>query len=457
MSRAKTSSFSELYPRNLARSIAVIGVAVLAGICICIFVGLLAADHRQLALGLAAGSVVATIAAVWPRLFVPGLALLLLVPYTWSPTVNGIPEPVTALVAGIGALVAIPRLGGFRANRLDYLVIGIVLSAMLSETYRQITSLGSHTVSRTELNTLLLPYLAFRIVFTAWPKAARRVPEALITTGCILSAWAIIEELAGRVLIAGSSLNNPSLSQWGISYQRGHGLRAEAAMGHPLAFGCFLVIPLVFAFHDRRWSAFALLAGGEALTLSRGPYVAALVALVLCAVLTGRAGRLSVAIVVAVVLALFVTPVGSSVTESFQSGTAEQANASYRSALLGTSLSTVTVWGEPLRSASEIFSQSPVVLKDITSELALITSRQGGIGLAVWLGLLGAFVYVLRLGRRRHDDLLMLLGIALVAEWGALLTVPLITSFQVAFWMIVALAAALVSQSVRERDEPGRF
>lgn len=422
--------------------------AALMGVCV--FLALLAADHRQLALSLAAISVVATAAVVWPRLFVPGLALLLLVPYTWSPTVNGIPEPVSALVAAAGAVVALPRLGAFRANRLDYLVAGIVVSAMLSETYRQIGSLGSHTVSRTELNTVLLPYLAFRIVFTAWPKAARCVPNALVTAGCILSAWAIIEELAGRVLISGSSLNNPSLAQWGISYQRGHGLRVEAAMGHPLAFGCFLVIPLVFAFHDRRWRSFALLAIGEALTLSRGPYIAALVALVLCAIVTGRAGRLSLALAAVVALVLFVTPVSNSVTESFQPGTAEQANADYRSALLGTSLSTVTVWGKPLQSANEIFAGS--TLKDITSELALITSRQGAIGLAIWLGLLGAFVHVLRLGRRRRDDTLMLLGVALAAEWVALLTVPLITSFQVAFWMTVALAAATPLTHSREHS-----
>ncbi len=412
----------------------------------CLVLGAVVVTTHRLPIAFAAGGVVILVASLWPRVFVPGLVLLLLVPYTWSPTVNGTPEPVVALVALAGALVAVTRLivsGGFRANRLDYLVLAIVVSAVLSEVHAQTGSLGSDTVSRTDLNVMLLPYLAFRTIFTVWPNAARRVPDALVMTGCVLSAVAIFEELKGRVLVAGSSLNNPLLSRWALSYQRGHGLRAEATMGHPLAFGCFLVIPLVFAFYERRWSAVGLLAVGEALTLSRGPYIAALVALVLCAVLTKRAGRLTVVVVVVASLALFVGPVRNSVTDSFQAGTIEQSNANYRAALLSTSLGTLTVWGDPLKNASELYGQSgQFELRDITSEVALLAGRQGAVGLSLWMAVLAAFVYVIGVGRRCRDDILMLLGVALIGEWVALLSVSLITSFQDAFWLTVALASA---------------
>jgi hypothetical protein len=228
-------------------------------------------------------------------------------------------------------------------------------------------------------------------------------------------------------------------------------------MGHPIALGSFLVIPLVFALAQRRWRLFATLAVGEALTLSRGPYIAALAALLLYSVLTRRAGRLAVLFAAVGTLALFIGPVRSTVSNSFQAGTAEHANADYRSALLTTSINSLTLWGKPSGETTELYGSTQTNLSDVTSELALIAGRQGLPGLLIWLGFLAAFIYLIREGKRRNDPLLLVLGTALVGEWIALLSVALITTFQDAFWLTVAMAAARLSQRPDAADNGDKF
>jgi hypothetical protein len=274
-------------------------------------------------------------------------------------------------------------------------------------------------------------------------------------TGAALSLLAVAEEVSRTNFVAHSSLNNPQLALWEVSYPRAGGIRVDATMGHPIAFGSFLVIPLVLAFAQRRWRLFALLALGEALTLSRGPYLAAIAALLLCSVLIGRVGRLWVLVSIVAVLALFIGPIRNSVTSSFRAGTAEQQNATYRLDLWRTSVSSLTPWGNPTGPPSELYAgQGQTALRDVTSEFALMSGRQGVAGLAIWIGFLAAFGYTIREARRRSDPLLLVLGVALVGEWVALLSVALITSFQYAFWLTVAMAAARLSQSTAPSEDP---
>jgi hypothetical protein len=260
--------------------------------------------------------------------------------------------------------------------------------------------------------------------------------------GAALSIVAIFEELQHQTFIAGSALNNPQLSQWAISYQRGGAIRAQATLGHPIAFGAFLVIPLLLAFAYNRWRLFALIALGEALTLSRGPYLAAIAGVVLLGFLMKRGGRLWALVAVIAAVAVLVGPVRDSISASFQSGTTEQLNADYRSQLLGASVRSLTALGDPTPKASELFGhEGQFTLSDVTSEFALLAGRQGAIGLLVWLSLLGALAYTIRVAKRAEDLLLLTLACALVAEWLALLFVPLITSFRYAFWLTMAMAA----------------
>jgi hypothetical protein len=435
---------SPWFPTFLAGLLVVIGVSVAAGAA--------EASHYQISvLALAIAAVIAAFACVRPDLFGVALVATLLVPFTWSPTVTNAPAPpmvLFALPASVAAAFVLRK--RLRLCALDYLVGAIFASALLSELATSGQGiLGGSTLTRTEFDAMLLPYVAFRLIATAWPVAISKLPDALTLTGAALCLFALWEELRGSTLFAASSFNNPQLTQWEINYPRAGGVRAQATMGHPLALGSFLVIPLVIAFAQRRWRLFGLLAVGEALTLSRGPYIAAIVTLFLWGIVTRRIGRLWILLTVIGVLALFVGPVRNSVTNSFQTGTTEQRNADYRSQLLSTSLGSLTLWGKPTGQASELYGQN---LSDVTSEFAFISGRQGVLGIAIWIGLLAAFVYTIREARRRRDPLLLILGVALVGEWIALLSVPLITSFQDAFWLTVAMSAARLTQRTRSTE-----
>jgi hypothetical protein len=194
---------------------------------------------------------------------------------------------------------------------------------------------------------------------------------------------------------------------------------------------------------------------GEALTLSRGPYIAVLITLLLYAILTRRVGRLGAMLCIIAALAFFVGPIQNSVTNSFQGGTSEQANANYRSELLNTSLDSPTVWGKPIGETNNLYGHGTTNLVDVTSEFALLLGRQGAPGLLLWVGFLAAFGYTISEALRRKDLILLMLGTILVGEWIALLSVALITSLQPTFWLIVAVTASrLADNLIITKSEP---
>lgn len=311
---------------------------ILAAVILSIIVGAVVTGHYGLVVVAAVGAIgVAAIACIRPTIFGVALIAMLLVPYTWSPTVTSVPVTVVvlfALPAGIaaGIIVILDKSRRLKLCVLDYLVFGLIFSAFLSEIATAGGGiLGKDTLSRGEIEAILLPYLSFRLIFVSWPRLIPKIPNTLIIVGVGLSLIAIWEELTRTNIFAHSNLNNPNLASWAVEYPRGGGVRATATMGHPIALGSFLLIPLVFAFAQRRWKPFMLIAAGEALTLSRGPYIAVLVALLLYAALTQRIGRLGMVLVAIAILAFFVGPIRDSVSNSFQGGTVEQANANYRS------------------------------------------------------------------------------------------------------------------------------
>jgi hypothetical protein len=394
---------------------------------------------------MAAGCAVAILAAVRPQLFTLLLGAALLFPYTWSPSVwTGAVPPVGLLIlpAGLWAMVVLAKRGRLRLNRLDYCVVAIVLSALLSDAA---TGSGLR-LTQSLAETLLLAYFAYRATFTAWPQMHLRLAETLVWIGAALSLLGVWEELHRSSPFTHSSLTNPALVQWTTPLLRNGALRVETTFGHPVAFGSFLIIPLLIAFAQKRWVMVGLIALGLSLTFSRGPYVAAILALFLLAWATRSVGRLAVLAVALALIAMLVGPVHHAITGSFAPGTEEAANGLYRSQLLQTSLKTATLWGNPTPNPSSLFGHAgQFQLSDVTSQFALMVGRQGIVGLGVWIAFLLALFHVVRVGRRRDDRFLLVLGVALAGEWIALLSVSLITSFQYAFLMTLAVAAARLS------------
>jgi len=302
---------------------------LLAIVLFCLGVGFaLASPYQLLIVGCATTLLIAILAWNRPGIFGYVLIGMLLIPFTWSPTVEGIPTPIIVLVALPGALAGAARLitsGRLRLCVLDYLVAGIFVSALVSESVAFNGVFGPHTLSHREATGLVIPYVAFRLVLAAWPHVLPKLAGAFLLTGAALTMLGIWEEIHGSSPFVGSQLNNPLLLQWERNYPRAGGVRAQATLGHPIALGSLLIIPLVFAFAQRRWTLFSLLALGEALTLSRGPFLAAVGALCIFALFTRRIGRLSVMLAIVIVLVFSIGPVRNSVLNSFQTGTAEQA------------------------------------------------------------------------------------------------------------------------------------
>jgi hypothetical protein len=332
---------------------------------------------------------------------------------------------------------------------LDAAVVALVASAFLSE---MVTSHG-HRYSLELVKAVLLPYIAFRIVFAASPSAMRSLPDALIWTGLAASAIAIWEVLAGGNPFLHGPVNE-ALARWAVNVHRGGVIRAAATFGHPIALGSFLVVPVVIAFAQRRWRVLTFLAVGEILTLSRGPWIAAIVAVLLYACLTRGLHRVWLFAVALLIVGLFVGPVRHVVSASFQSGTVEQANATYRTQLIGSAFHSLTLWGSPQPDTEPSFLLSELRPTDMTSEPALLASKQGGWGLLVWLGLLGALGAATISSWRRRNRFLLPLTVAAIGMWVAMLSVALITTFAVSFWLIVACIATLWSQeaSVPRRE-----
>ena len=383
------------------------------------------------------------LAATRPAWFGVGIVVSLLFPYVWSPNVAGGPTPPVVLFAYpgavLGALVLL-RGGRLRTNRFDVLVVGLAVSAFVSEA---MTSHG-HRYTIELLKAGVLPYAAFRIVFAAWPSAMSKLPEALMWVGVAASAIAAWEVVAGGNPFLHGPVN-PLLARWAVNIHRGGLIRAAATFGHPIALGAFLVVPIVIAFARRRWRLLAVLAVGELLTLSRGPWIAAILAVLLYASLTQGFRRIWLVAVILIVVGLFVGPVRHVVTSSFQSGTVEQANAAYRTELIGSTLGSLTVWGDPAPDTVPTYLLSQLRPTDLTSEPALIASKQGVGGLFLWLGLLAALGVAATTAWRRRDYLLLSLAVAALGLWIAMVSVALITTLAATFWLVTASVATLWS------------
>jgi hypothetical protein len=428
-----------------------------AAVAICLGAGV-ASRHQTVILVAAAVAFVAALAWRYPELFGVVAVGILLVPYTWSRGSPGL--ELLALPGAIAAACLLLGRAKLRFNMIDYLVVALFATIVLSQVLGgRGLDVGAGSYTRDEIEGLLVTYFAFRVILAAWPRVAARVPGTLIAVGGILSVMALWEELQQRALFPVSALTNPQLAHWAIPYEREGAIRTTATMGQPLALGSFLIIPLLLAFAYRRWRMFALIALGEATTLSRGPYLGAIIALVLFGFLIHRIGRTWALVVVIAVVGLFVGPVRKSISASFQLGTREQVNADYRSRLVNASLGSLTLWGHGLPRRSELYGHEvrpggETVSTDPASEAVSVNAQQGAVGLLVWLGFPIVFALTIRKARRSKDLLLLTLATALLAEWFVLLTVPLVTTFQYAFWLTMALTGARLAKALSSPEDP---
>ena len=192
------------------------------------------------------------------------------------------------------------------------------------------------------IDTLVLYYVFSRACRS--PAAIRDCLWAWVLAGMLLAAVAIFESARSWLVYV------PIADRWGVPNSfawllRGDRLRAQASTGHALALGYWLAIAwgfflLVHRAWPQRWARYAvgaLLLGGLAASLSRGPWLTAALMTVLFLLLNpkgiGPAVKAIAGLVVVCALVLL-SPLGSRIIDYLPFiGTVDSGNVDYRQQL----------------------------------------------------------------------------------------------------------------------------
>lgn len=262
----------------------------------------------------------------------------------------------------------------------------------------------------------------------------------IVNVGVLVALAAALEILTGWTpfgLAAGGEGDVPLL--------RGDYQRAELGFGHPLALGLFLVLAFGTALVQHRFLASAVIAGGAVATVSRGPIIAIVVALLVFAL--SRASLKRLVVVASIVALLLVAPgpfpsflrgffadsvaLGGSPAASEAAGNAAGrvylADGAWKASLqqpLGHGVGTATS-GE-----AEYVAYGGVTLTDIANTYLAVLLDLGFLGLIATLWTL----WRLAVHLRRHDALA-----PIIAEGVAWLGVFIVGSIPVFFLVAGAL------------------
>lgn len=394
----------------------------------------------------------AGLAAAFPGLALAAGMMLTVLPYTWSPAIGPLTATPGLFVAmALGALGALRLLtvrapGAARPSAADGLVVGLGATALVS----------SYVLSQppdlfvTLLVSMLVPYVGFRVFMAAYAAHLEwRVAMYFIAVAIPVAVVACVEGVQAENPLTGVLLN-PELQAWAEPVERGGAVRAASSFGHPLALGTFLVIPIgcaLFGLH-RRWPWLLLFLGAEILTLSRGPWLAVVLVVILLAPVTWKRAQHPRAVgllVIAAVSLLFAGPISSVFSSSFTASTPEVDNATYRVGLINASLENLTLLGNPQVESTRLLAG----YSDVTSSVALTASRTGAVGLLFWLALGGWVLWCLVRAYRRRQQLIVLISAIVLAQYVSLLSFPLITNYQYVFWLTVAWLASVVTPTLR--------
>ena len=355
----------------------------------------------------------------------------------------------------------------------DYLVIGFLL-VQLGLRY----SLDSWTnTARYAIYAFLDVWLPYYVASRSLRdvQAFRDVAMSLVCASMVVALIAVFEALRHWLLYVPLELVLDA--QWGLGSYLGRGafLRAQGPTGQPIVLGYLMVVALALYPYLRRsiptqprwWLGLALLVAGLVASISRGPWLAALIALAVFRFTTPNAvsGSLKAAAVIGVIgLAVIASPFGAAVKEYLPFvGNIDVENVEYRQHLLEVSLQIILQ--NPLFGSSNYMYS--LISQELTSGgMVDVVNTYLGIGLAnglVGLGCFaGAFVYVLISILRRmrnlpdRNDEQHTLGSGLLAclvgVMVTIFTVSSISLIPVVYWTVLGLGAGYAG--LRGRPAP---
>ena len=348
----------------------------------------------------------------------------------------------------------------------DKLIAGfLILNFSLQLSVDTLTNSVRNGVFYAFIDVFLPYYVASRSLRTL--QDFRDALMAFVIAAMVLGAIGVFEFTRGWLLY--SALPGALGASLDMGYLvRGMNLRAMATTGQPIPLGYVMAVAIGFSLYLRKsvpnqthWHlGLILLLGGLIASLSRGPWIGAIVILLMF-VATGRSsGRSLVKFMVIGALfmpALFITPFGQSIIDHLPFiGSVEAENITYRQRLLEISIQ--LIMQNPLFGSSD-FYQAPAMqelrqgsgLIDIVNTYVGIALAHGLVGLTLFSGFFIA-VGLANFRSMRHlpdkSDDRHVLGQALLSTLLGILviifTVSSIGIIPVVYWAVAGLCAAYV-------------
>jgi hypothetical protein len=273
---------------------------------------------------------------------------LVLVPGYVGVSLGSFGDWTPAHVLGLISLAVLVARRGIHPTRwtvLDCSVFGYLLATAVPFVFK---GLAPTWVFKYMLFTVIqygAPYVILRSISTD-RRAIERLIQVIVFWASVVSVFAVAETISGLNPFTHLEPAIFSNEIWSDPVFRGDAHRATVSFSHPIALGMFaaLVLPLgvwlAQRWRGRRswimWSGTISVASTLLLTLSRGPWLGALVAFVIPATLQPTGKRRAAGFVVVLVLAcgaLYasgLTPITQLIDDSFDPTSAAYANIVYR-------------------------------------------------------------------------------------------------------------------------------
>lgn len=356
----------------------------------------------------------------------------------------------------------------FGKSLSDKLIAGyIILLFGLTLTVSSFTDTLRTAVFYPFLDIFLPYYVASRSVKNV--QDFRDVLMAFVVTALVMSAIGAFEAVRHWLLYSSLAEAQGINWSWGNYLEReGAGLRAQVSAGQPIVFGYVIAVAFGFFLYLQKsisntWLrslGLVTLAAGLSASLSRGPWVGAVVML-LVFIATGefpiqRLFKISFLIAVGA-LAMLATPFGDKIIDLLPFiGTVEDVNVTYRTRLLEIGINFILQ--NPLFGAYDFFlSAEAQELKqgegiiDLVNTFLAIGLSSGLVGLTLFSGFFASIAFdIFRAmrGMTKKENDLHLLGQALFSTLIGILviifTVSSVLAIPVIYWSVSGLCLAYV-------------
>jgi hypothetical protein len=344
---------------------------------------------------------------------------------------------------------------------LAYLVLQLVIQSQVTSFTDLLRSICTLFID------VFLPYYVFsrglsdrrgmQDVFASF--AAACTVMALIGVFELLKGWLLYSSLPAFLDV-----------RWGYGHYlaRDGALRATVSTGHPIVFGYVMTVALGLHMAVRAaypsaasWRNVAvLLGGGIAVSLSRGPWIGAVVMLALATALAPRPavriGKITVTAVLLVPVLMF-TPYGSKVIGLLPFiGTVDAETVTYRQQLFNVAWDVVMMnpfFGSPYYQSSGVLEQmrQGEGIIDIVNSYLGIALVTGFVGLALFVLVFASSARSLLVYLARHEDKMgaeHVMGRSLLATIVGVLTIlataSSINAIPVVYWCLAGACAAYV-------------